>query len=59
MGAIKISLEIDPSAYIPKFTANPLPKVRENSYGQTISQQHTLGNFAEAKREKLPNQQHY
>ena len=55
---IKISLEIDPSAYIPKITANLQPKVCENSYGQAISQQHTLGNFAEAKREKLPKQQH-
>ena len=37
----------------PKITASPEPKVCENSYGQAISQQHTLENFAEAKLEKL------
>ena len=46
---IKISSEIDPSAYIPEITASPQPKVWENSYGLAISQQHTLENFAEAK----------
>ena len=39
----------------PKITASPLPKVCENSYEQAISQQHTLGNFVEAKRENSPN----
>ena len=39
-------------------TANPSPRVWENSYGLAISQQHTLGNFAEAKQEKLLKQQH-
>ena len=43
----------------PKISANPQPKGQENSYGLAISQQHTLGNSAEAKREKLPKQQHY
>ena len=46
---IKISLEINPSAYFPKITINPQSKVWENSYGLAISQQHTLENFAEAK----------
>ena len=52
---IKISLEIDPSAYIPKITASPQPKVGDNSYELAISQQHTLGNFAEAKRVESQN----
>ena len=42
----------------PKNTANPSPRVCENSYGQAISQQHTLENSAEAKLEKLHKQQH-
>ena len=42
----------------PKITANPTPRVCENSYEQAISQQHTLENSAEAKLEKLHKQQH-
>ena len=42
----------------PKITANPTPRVCENSYEQAILQQHTLENSAEANLEKLHKQQH-
>ncbi|KAG2577926.1 hypothetical protein PVAP13_6NG161200 [Panicum virgatum] len=51
----KFLSKFKPSAYIPKITASPPPRVCENSYGQAISQPHTLENFAEAKLKNSPN----
>ena len=58
MGADQNFFEIRIVGLYPKITANPSPRVYENSYGRAISQQHTLENFTEAKLEKLLKSQH-
>jgi len=50
---IKISLEINPSAYIPKSPQPLAPRRRENSYGLVISNRKALGSEAEAIRENF------
>ena len=50
---IKISLEIDPSAYIPKSPQPLAPRKRENSYGLAITKRKALGREAEAIQENF------